>query len=316
MWQGFYCIQKSYEISIVIWQENLWISNQAFLDDKLLLDKQWPSYSSWVKVWSGLLDHIGWWLPAKVQCCIQFLITEYLKVDAILKTLVQLRSSTEREHTKLLYKSYIIHLQVRFSPILHVKFDAYKAMLMTSNANVVSCGSSSYTMRQLLTSPIGDIIVACYVKYVNLNQDLHPHPLPQGFRDQHFKTIREDFMLPKLDVPRKDPKSFSLQIYVTYSDIDLRNHTNHIAYVRFCLECGRMAVYKGKFTRLTKDLPAYPMLDLDTVFIQESLAGDCLVVETWEDNQSLDTLHFHIYKEEKLIFYAKIRFQLCPSSQL
>lgn len=210
----------------------------------------------------------------------------------------------------------VVQLSLQMSLDVHIRKQGYKTMPFYTVCQGVQCKTSSYTNKEVVSTKSNNHIMSLVLSLVHIGQDHVPQPLPSKFSEEFRATITEQRDIQRLSVPEKHEKQFACSVFVANSDIDFQNHTTTVVYHRYCMDCGRMAADKGCFTVLTKDVALYPLLEINSRFLQESLLGDLLRIETWEDEAALDTLHFMIYKESSKIFYANFKFQVTINSNL
>ncbi|CAH1794778.1 unnamed protein product [Owenia fusiformis] len=134
-----------------------------------------------------------------------------------------------------------------------------------------------------------------------------PTALPDWWRDKYKHLVVENkaLIVQRLEKPDKVHK---YDTKVSWSDTDRYRHTNQATYTRFCIDAATDASIKGYFSKLTGDIRQYHVKTYDVLYIGESLAGDHITVETWENDENPSLIHFQISKDEKALFQSSIEF--------
>lgn len=104
-------------------------------------------------------------------------------------------------------------------------------------------------------------------------------------------------------------KAFSLQHTVTSSDIDMNQHMNNSIYIRWCFDCGSLAMQNQRLRHFNrKNLSQYRAKTFDVVYNRESVEGEKLTVYVWEDEATVGILHFQINCDAVRKFYGRASF--------
>ncbi|XP_077865310.1 uncharacterized protein LOC144351924 [Saccoglossus kowalevskii] len=133
-------------------------------------------------------------------------------------------------------------------------------------------------------------------------------PLPEWYKEKYGPYANG----PVAKVMKKLEKVKEVYKYtgrVQYHDIDYYNHTSYKLYLKLCSNCAHSAVADGFFTKVTDDFALYQVKHISTLYLSETNVNDELIVDTWEDENNNDTVHFIISKTDtgKEVFHCTIR---------
>ncbi|CAH1266835.1 Hypp3583 [Branchiostoma lanceolatum] len=81
-------------------------------------------------------------------------------------------------------------------------------------------------------------------------------------------------------------------------------------YIWYCMDCATLGARSGAYSVLSGDLAKYNLKMLEVLYQNESLEGDILDIESWEDQDSPDTLRFQVKKGNENITQLTMQFYL------
>lgn len=213
---------------------------------------------------------------------------------------------------------HLAQMKVTLSSKLHRKITSRGDITLLSTFDIVNVGKTSVTMKQeIREKETNASLVVAYMIYVKVDPSTRKScALTDDFLKIWNSRLITRESLPHCNIISPPGTTFRCQTYVSISDTDNNLHTSHAVYFKYCLDCGRMAAVNGYFTQLKKDLALFPLVSMEGVFRMETLPGDLLRIECWEDKLSPNMIHSIIFRNREEIFYAKISFQLIETSHI
>ena len=135
-----------------------------------------------------------------------------------------------------------------------------------------------------------------------------PTAIPDWWRERYASAVVENerLVVKTRDVPAAGTHKYALR--VLWSDTDRYRHTNYQSYVRFCLDAAMDAVDKRFYVGFSEDILRYDVKTLECLYAGESVAGEEVVVETWQDVAQPLTLLFSISNATKMLFQCSMEF--------
>ena len=118
------------------------------------------------------------------------------------------------------------------------------------------------------------------------------------------------------DFPVKPEGCFEQTIHVRHSDTDWLYHSNQASYFTYCMDAAVEGAKLGHFKLLKGDLLSYPIESMKCLYKGESLVGDQLRVDVWENNLDPKQIFCQIEKDGKVIWLGTLRFRLENDSKL
>ncbi|BFZ06375.1 hypothetical protein BsWGS_09414 [Bradybaena similaris] len=184
-------------------------------------------------------------------------------------------------------------------------------------AELVAIGQTSFTIREILINLIDNKELASFIcKLVYIDRKTRR---PQSFPYQQllkYQGIKSNDV--KIDVPKSSAPdtAYTRQFIVTASDTDGNGHTNHAAYIRYCLDIAEQARRENRLRHFHSDICLYPITKMSTFYKGETLSGDTLRGSVWESDLDPSKLDFVISRGNDIAFAARIDFRDRPSSKL
>jgi acyl-CoA thioesterase FadM len=176
-------------------------------------------------------------------------------------------------------------------------------------------GTTSYsTLNSMYHQLSGRLLAASVSQLVLVSRETRkPVALPEWWRELYKGMMPEvgSLSVKILDMPEN---TINYPLKVAWSDADGYRHTNMAVYIRFCMDAGAMASLNGKYNNFSGDLANIPMKRIISVYKGESTPGEELTIKTWEQEGRDDTIHFHIFRVDKLLFQSTaVYFRDMPS---
>ncbi len=109
--------------------------------------------------------------------------------------------------------------------------------------------------------------------------------------------------------PSQPPaNSFEFKCQVTHNDTDALYHSNQSSYFRFFMDAATEGTKQGCFKTLQGDLFAYRVQHMGCLYKDESLPGQVLTVNVWEQDIESGKLYCKITRNNKLIWLGTTSF--------
>lgn len=136
-----------------------------------------------------------------------------------------------------------------------------------------------------------------------------PTLVPEWWKERYVSHVigGEKLVVGLMETPSEE-RFHTLDLKVSWNDIDGYKHTNYIAYIRFCFDAAMDAVSKGFFSKLSDDILLYPVKKMEISYKGESVANDELTVKCWESDADPFLIHFDISRDGKTLFQNSIEF--------
>jgi acyl-CoA thioesterase FadM len=183
--------------------------------------------------------------------------------------------------------------------------------------DITEIGKTSFTLRNQIVDGddgSGEIFAESKNRVVCVDMASRKStPLLPEFHALHAeyaKKIGDAGKFPTFDAPQLDNAQnvTKMQTTMRHSDQDFLFHTNQGVYFRLSQDCVCIAAEAGTLKQFDKDMCFYPIQQADALHKGESFPGDDLVTYCWEDPVLEMTMNFIVKKQEKEIFYARLKY--------
>ena len=186
--------------------------------------------------------------------------------------------------------------------------------------DITEVGSKSFVRRiQLFDETASEPLITSLVKRVNSDRKTQmPLPLNPDFKEKCMKYITS---LGEVEKDKVSPfpfiesvgdgeqSTFSHNVTVCHSDIDVLFHTNQASYLKYCLDAAAVAVDNGKFKNFINEMSFYPCKYTESLYFKQTFANDPLTVHIYENEPEEKTLRFKILNSKsELVFYSLMNF--------
>lgn len=179
---------------------------------------------------------------------------------------------------------------------------------------LVYFGKSSYRTLKTLKHPEKDVPYGTFsLQSVLVSKATRkPTQLPEWWRLKYEPYCKNGKPL-KMDQLTKGihTEITSYPVTVYNSNCDYYKHAHFSSYIMFCYNAYIDGVYKGSYSHVTQRSLDNGIKTLTISFIKESLLGDKLIVNSWEDVRKPNSLNFEIKKENNICCQAAITFHDC-----
>jgi len=199
----------------------------------------------------------------------------------------------------------------RFTPALYSR--AAVEFPMTMKTWLGGFGRTSVDLCQTIQeSATGDLLASGIYRVVNVDPKTQSSaPIPEKVREQLSKAVVTEAgaRFPVIKPPATIPeRSFSCRLTVRHDDMDFLFHATQGAYLGFARECAAQASNAGFYSQLSDDIAFHRASETTGVHFAESFAGNELEVSTWEDSHCPLLLHFAVSKDNRIIYYATVKY--------
>ncbi|KAK3579301.1 hypothetical protein CHS0354_033385 [Potamilus streckersoni] len=152
--------------------------------------------------------------------------------------------------------------------------------------------------------------LVCEIQDVLVNTKTRkPVPYPDWWKAKYANLCKGKQAIPILSTVRPIERGLVTNyVKVTIRDTDTYNHTNWTSYVRFCFDALYENVFESRYNRPLTPLITGGLKHLSASFKKESLAGDILAVESWENPEAEDNVEFEIKKNDELCCHVTMSF--------
>lgn len=176
---------------------------------------------------------------------------------------------------------------------------------------LIYIGNSSYRTLKTLRHLEKDVPYGtCSIQSVLVNRATRkPTQLPEWWRVKYEPYCKNGKPL-KMDKLTKGLhlKITSFPVTVYNSNCDWYKHTHFSSYIMFCYNAYIDGVNKGSYDHVTQSSLDNGIKTLTISFIKESLLGDKLTVDSWEDFGKPNCLNFEIKKYNDVCCQVVITF--------
>ncbi|KAI8509360.1 hypothetical protein Bbelb_132080 [Branchiostoma belcheri] len=184
----------------------------------------------------------------------------------------------------------------------------------TVTEKLCSLGNTSWvTMEEIRDYSTNDLMARGIFQKINVDATTRrPEPLPDWLKERHSYLTSSAPRPPTVqpfDVPQIT-KFFRYSEVVAPRATDIYHHTNQSSYLWYGMDCATLGARSNAYSVIRGDLDKYDLKMLEVLYQKESTEGDVLDVESWEDQDSPDTLRFQIKKGDKNITQLTMQFYL------
>ena len=185
----------------------------------------------------------------------------------------------------------------------------------TFNYPLVLNMSTDYVKRTSRKSTIqlkenGRSSTIAMLSWINVNVDLEtrqPKPFPDWWKQKY--DFPSDGPTIDIQVPMKPISDVFLdKTVVRFTDIDSNNHTNYVSYVKMCLDVFYDGVLRKKYPHGSDVFLNGWLKSLSIVFKSDSVWGDGLRIESWQDARHHDKFHFEVINKGKVAVILTLQF--------
>ncbi|XP_019632050.1 PREDICTED: uncharacterized protein LOC109475725, partial [Branchiostoma belcheri] len=184
----------------------------------------------------------------------------------------------------------------------------------TVTEKLCSLGNTSWvTMEEIRDHSTNDLMARCVIQRVNVDATTRrPEPLPDWLKERYSyltSSMPRPPTVQSFDVPQ-NPEVFRYSEVVAPRATDSYHHTNQSSYIWYGMDCATLGARSNAYSVIRGDIDKYDLKMLEVLYQKESLEGDVLDVESWEDQNSPDTLRFQIKKGDENITQLTMQFYL------
>ncbi|XP_078582048.1 uncharacterized protein LOC144865309 [Branchiostoma floridae x Branchiostoma japonicum] len=186
------------------------------------------------------------------------------------------------------------------------------------SSRLLHLGKSSVTRGgEIVHSSTNQILVKGIMQDVNISLvTLRSEPFPDWIQERYSYLTSHVQPRPKTVQAFEKPalaKTFSYNFTVLPTDIDYNNHTNQRHYIRYCFNCAVMGAKQGAYPTVRGDLFKQGVRKVSVLYQKESLEGDVLTVESWEESPG--TLRFQVRKGSEKVVQVTMQFFVTSGSE-
>ncbi|XP_078662256.1 uncharacterized protein LOC144906134 [Branchiostoma floridae x Branchiostoma belcheri] len=177
------------------------------------------------------------------------------------------------------------------------------------SSRVVYVGKTSLVKKgEIIDRSTNEVLVSGIIQDVLISLETRrPMPFPDWLKEKYLHLTSEP--RPEMtEVFEKPPaaKTFVYRVTVPSSDIDSNDHTNHRHYIRYCFDCAVMLAKQGAYPTVRGDVLKQGVRKVSVLYQKESLEGDGLSVESWEESPG--TLRFQVRKGHDDLVQVTMQF--------
>ena len=168
--------------------------------------------------------------------------------------------------------------------------------------------SSLSTSATLNCADSGEVYVRNINQVVSVDKSTRkPMPLPDWWRTKYTSSVvgNERLVIPRFTQPETVHR---YECRVPWTDVDIYQHTNYVAYIRYCIDCAMDGFYNGAYSNFSDTLSRYMIKDTSIAFYNESNANNILQVSSWQGKDNPHILRFDGSKDETTVFQSSIEF--------
>ncbi|CAH1241734.1 Hypp6404 [Branchiostoma lanceolatum] len=169
---------------------------------------------------------------------------------------------------------------------------------------------------EMVDSSTNQILVKGITQDVHISMDTRrPQPFPDWMKEMflHLTSEPRPETVEEFEEPQNTTKTFVYSVTVPPSDIDMNNHTNQSQYIRYCFNCAAVGAKQGAYPTVRGDLFKQGVRKVSVLYQKESLEGDVLTVESWEESPG--TLRFQVRKGSEKVVQVTMQFYVTSGSE-
>ncbi|CAH1241733.1 Hypp6403 [Branchiostoma lanceolatum] len=171
---------------------------------------------------------------------------------------------------------------------------------------------------EIVDSSTNQILVKGIIQDVNINLELdtpRSKPFPDWVKDSYsYLTSQPRPETVEAFEKPTSAKTFIYSVTVLPSDIDYNNHTNQRHYIRYCFNCAVIGARQGAYPTVRGDPFKQGVRKVSVLYQKESLEGDVLTVESWEESPG--TLRFQMRKGSEKVVQVMLQFPVTSGSAI
>ncbi|XP_078581745.1 uncharacterized protein LOC144865079 [Branchiostoma floridae x Branchiostoma japonicum] len=169
---------------------------------------------------------------------------------------------------------------------------------------------------EIFDSSTNQILVKGIIQDIHISIDTRrPKPFPDWMKEKYSYLSSEPRpeTVEEFEDPNDTTKMFLYKVTVPPSDIDGNNHTNQKHYIRYCFNCAAVGAKQGAYPTVRGDLFKQGVQKVSVLYQKESLEGDVLTVESWEESPG--TLRFQVRKGREKVVQVMMWFFVASDSE-
>eukprot|EP00058_Branchiostoma_floridae_P018435 XP_002603924.1 hypothetical protein BRAFLDRAFT_105964 [Branchiostoma floridae] len=184
----------------------------------------------------------------------------------------------------------------------------------TATVKLCSLGNTSWvTLEEIRDSSTNDLMVKGIFQRINVDATTRRPEQLHDWLKEKYSYLASSGPHPQTVQPfheRKSTKTFRYSVVVAPRDTDIYHHTNQASYIWFCMDGAMLGARNGAYSVLRGNLAKFDLKKVAVLYQKESLEGDVLDIESWEDQGSPDTLRFQVKKGNENITQLTMQFYL------
>ncbi|XP_035657388.1 uncharacterized protein LOC118403059 [Branchiostoma floridae] len=188
---------------------------------------------------------------------------------------------------------------------------------LQASSRMLHVGKTSMTRGgEIVDSSTNEILVKGIVQDVHVSMETRrPKPFPDWIKEKYSYLLSEPRpkTVERFEDPNDTTKMFIYRVTVPPSDIDDNNHTNQKQYIRYCFNCAAVGAKQGAYPTVRGDLFKQGVRKVSVLYQKESLEGDVLTVESWEESPG--TLRFQVRKGSEKLVQVTMQFFVASGSE-
>ena len=112
------------------------------------------------------------------------------------------------------------------------------------------------------------------------------------------------------------PHTFSYEVMAAPTDEDENLHIARSVYLRYCVDCGMKAMETGFYSGIEGNFDSYKVKHLIVLYKGESLPGQRVTVNTWQDKEDKLKIYFRIRRDNEILIDTIMEFYPLSVSHL
>lgn len=172
-------------------------------------------------------------------------------------------------------------------------------------------GNSSISLGQRIYSPSGKLLATNTVKLVRVDK-INRRPVPLPLENKHYLQGRKQSTsdIHYMQQLEKPGGLIPVKRTVMWSNIDIYQHSNHSAYIKYCMDAIMVTSSRPEyFSQLPRDIAQLRMRAMQMVYLGETSAGDTLDIYVWtEPSDDLVKVNCIVEKDDRAVFHFHADF--------
>ena len=96
-------------------------------------------------------------------------------------------------------------------------------------------------------------------------------------------------------------ETFSYEIVTSHTDVDYNFHLARSVYLKYCIDCGAKAAKSGFYKGIHEEFDFYQINHLLVLYKGESLPGQKIAINTWQDKTDKLKIYFRIRRGNDIL---------------